>query len=87
MIANRKGDRATAQKALDSLIVEHGDNGLYQQAQVYAQFGDKQKAIAALLAAREAGDSGLIQLYNDPLLDPVRKEPEFSRLLKDIGFV
>lgn len=87
IIARRKGDTAKAQAALDSLISEHGDNGLYQQAQVYAQWGDKPKAIAALLAAREAGDSGLIQMFYDPLLAPVQKEPEFSRLLKDIGFV
>jgi hypothetical protein len=25
--------------------------------------------------------------YYDPLLTPVRREPEFSHLLKDIGFV
>jgi TolB-like protein/Tfp pilus assembly protein PilF len=87
IIARQQGDTAAAQAALDRLISEHGNNGLYQQAQVYAQWGDKQKAMAALLAAREEGDSGLIQMYNDPLLVPVRKEPEFSRLLSDIGFV
>ena len=87
IIAQRKGDMSKAQAALDSLISEHGDNGLYQQAQVYAQWRDAPKAIAALLAARAAGDSGLIQMYYDPLLAPVQKEPEFSRLLKDIGFV
>jgi TolB-like protein/Tfp pilus assembly protein PilF len=87
MIANRRGDRASAQRALESLVAEYGDNGLYQQAQVYAQWGDKPKAMGALLAARNAGDSGLVQLNNDPLLGPVRNEPEFLRLLKDIGFV
>lgn len=87
IVARRKGDMAKAQDALDSLIAEHSNNSLYQQAQVYAQWGDKPKAIAALLAARAAGDSGLIQMHYDPLLQPVRNEPEFSRLLKDIGFV
>ena len=87
IIAHRQGNKAAAQAALDQLVAEHGDNGLYQQAQIYAQWGEADKAIAALLAARAAGDAGLIQLYNDPMLEPVRKRPEFSRLLKDIGFV
>jgi hypothetical protein len=26
-------------------------------------------------------------MYNDPLLEPLRKRPEFSSLLKSLGFV
>jgi hypothetical protein len=26
-------------------------------------------------------------MQNDPLLDPIRKAPEFSNLLKSLGFV
>lgn len=87
IVAQLQGDKAAAQSAVDRLIAEHGDNSLYQQAQVFAQWGDGDRAIAALLAAREAWDSGLINMFNDPLLKPVRGRPEFSRLLKDIGFV
>lgn len=64
-----------AQKALDQMIAEHGANSLYQQAQVYAQWGDVPKAVQALLDARTAGDSGLIQMYYDPLLIPVQSDP------------
>lgn len=87
MVAQRKGDMVKAQKALDQMIAEHGTNSLYQQAQVYAQWGDVPKSVKALLDARAAGDSGLIQMYYDPLLIPVRGDAQFSRLLKDIGFV
>jgi TolB-like protein/Flp pilus assembly protein TadD len=87
IVAHRKGKVAEAQQAFDKLVAEHGSNSLYQQAQVYAQWGDVPKGMQALLDARAAGDSGLIQMYYDPLLNPLRKEPEFSRLLKDIGFV
>jgi len=87
IVAQRKGNTAQAQKLLGELIAENGSNSLYQQAQVYAQWGDVPKSINALSEARAAGDGGLIQMYYDPLLTPVRGEPEFSRLLKDIGFV
>ena len=87
VVAHRRDDETQAKAALDQLISEHGTNGYYQQAQVYAQWGDADKAIAALQAAREASDAGLISLYNDPVLEPIRNRPEYSRLLKDIGFV
>ena len=87
IVEQRQGNAAQAQKYLNELIGENGTNSLYQQAQVYAQWGEVTKSIKALNEARAAGDSGLIQMYYDPLLTPVRGQPEFSRLLKDIGFV
>ena len=87
IVARRKGKASEAQQAFDEMVAEHGSNSLYQQAQIYAQWGDLPKALQALIDARAAGDSGLIQMYYDPMLNPVRNEPEFSRLLKDIGFV
>jgi len=87
MVARRKGNATEAQKLFNQMVTEHGTNSLYQQAQIYAQWGDAPKSIKALQDARAAGDSGLIQMYYDPLLNPVRNDPEFSRLLKDIGFV
>ncbi len=87
IVARRKGNAAQAEKAFSEMVAENGSNSLYQQAQVYAQWGDMANSIKALQEARAAGDSGLIQMYYDPLLTPVRNDPEFSRLLKDIGFV
>ena len=87
MVAKRRGNLAQAQQFFDQMVAEHGANSLYQQAQIYAQWGHTAKSTRALRDARAAGDSGLIQMYYDPLLNPVRNEPEFSSLLKDIGFV
>jgi TolB-like protein/lipoprotein NlpI len=87
IIAQQKGDKATAQKAVADMIAEHGNNSLYQQAQIYSQWGDKAKAIEALQAAYAAGDSGVGGMKVDPLLEPVRKDPDFSRLLNRMGFV
>jgi len=86
IIAKKQGRKAEADSAMARLVAEHGDNGLYQQAQVLAQWGDRAAALAALSKARSTGDSGLILMRNDPLLDPLRKEPEFARLLSDLGF-
>jgi TolB-like protein/tetratricopeptide (TPR) repeat protein len=86
IVAQRQGNPAEAQAALARLVQEHGDNSLYQQAEVYAQWGDRDKALAALRDARADFDSGLILVRNDPLLDPLRMDAEFLRLLQDLGF-
>ena len=66
--------------------VELGDKALYQQAQVLAQMGDRESAITALEQARAVGDGGLIYARNDPMLDPLRSEPQFARMLQGMGF-
>ncbi len=87
IVERKKGNMEKAQQTLDRFVAENGNNSLYQQAQVYAQWGDVRESVKALQEARAVGDSGLIQMYYDPLLIPVRQDPEYSRLLKDIGFV
>jgi TolB-like protein/Tfp pilus assembly protein PilF len=85
IVDRRLGDDGSAQKAFDQLVSEVGDAALYQQAQVLAQWGRSDDALAALERARAVGDSGLIYLTTDPLLDPIRNNPRFQRLLNDIA--
>jgi TolB-like protein/Tfp pilus assembly protein PilF len=80
------GQHAAARAAMDRLVAELGDTVLYQQAQVLAQWGDREAAIERLLKARAAGDSGLIYARNDPFLDPLRGDPRVKALLARIGF-
>jgi TolB-like protein/Tfp pilus assembly protein PilF len=87
LVANRLGKRPEAERILAEMIAEYGDESEYQYAQVYAQWGEQAKALVALQRARSHDDSGLVMMQNDPLLDPVRKAPEFSGLLKSVGFV
>ena len=82
----RLGDRPAAEAGLAAMIAEYGDNSLYQQAQVHAQWGQIEAALAALEKALSAGDSGLVQSRNDPLLDPLRREPGFTAILRQLGF-
>jgi hypothetical protein len=69
-----------------SLVEGYRDNGLYQQAQVHAQWGDFDQSIDALKRAREIGDPGVSQVVVDPLLDPLRGDPRFAELMAAIGF-
>jgi serine/threonine-protein kinase len=80
------GDKEDADSAMALLIADYRDNGLYQQAQVYAQWGDFEQAVQALNHARDIGDPGVSQIVADPLLDPLRGEPKFIELMAAVGF-
>jgi TolB-like protein/Tfp pilus assembly protein PilF len=87
IVTAKMGDRAKAEALLSSMIAEFGDESEYQYAQIYAQWGDQAKSLAALQSARDHDDSGLVMMQADPLLDPIRKTKEFSDLLKSVGFM
>ena len=86
-IVDRKmGQAAAAEADYAGLIKEGGDTVHYQQAQVLAQWGRKDEALAQLEQAFALRDAGLVRLRNDPLLDPVRVDARFVKLEKAIGF-
>ncbi|MFZ2508012.1 MAG: TIR domain-containing protein [Steroidobacteraceae bacterium] len=86
IVEQRLGDGAAARAAMGGLIEELGNRALYQQAQILAQWGDAEAAIARLTEAHRVGDSGLIYARNDPMLDPLRDDARFADLLNRIGF-
>lgn len=86
IVEHRLGNMAAATAAKSELVEDLGDRVLYQQAQILAQWGERDAAIACLEKALRIGDSGLIYSRNDPLLDPLRDNPRFVRLLGSIGF-
>jgi TolB-like protein/tetratricopeptide (TPR) repeat protein len=87
MLARRAGRNADADAVFADLVAKSGDNGLYQQGQILAQWGEVDRALHTLQRARAAGDPGLFLAGQDPLLDPLRKDGRFSRLLGQLGFV
>jgi TolB-like protein/tetratricopeptide (TPR) repeat protein len=87
IIARRQGRGPEAARALQQLTSEHGDNSLYQQAQILAQWGEVPAALARLREAIAKIDSGLIYLRNDPFVDPLRSDAAFNDLLSRLGFV
>ena len=84
--AARSGDAAGLKTAIEKLLHEFGDASTYQQAQIAAQNGQADQAMAKLLQAREIGDVGLALAYTDPMLDPLKGRADFSQLLTDLGF-
>jgi TolB-like protein/tetratricopeptide (TPR) repeat protein len=85
IVDKKLGNSPAGEKAMEQLISELGDNALYQQAQILAQWGDTNRALDALRRAKVVGDAGLLQAGVDPLLTPLRKVPEFVQLIDD-GF-
>ena len=81
------GRTAEAEADYAELIKEGGDTVHYQQAQVLAQWGRKDDALAQLEQALALRDAGLVRLRNDPLLDPVREDARFAKIEQTIGFV
>ena len=86
IVLGHLGKQAEAQQNLDKLIRDYAENGLYQQAQVHAQWGDADSALNCLNRSREIGDPGTSQVLVDPLLDPIRDDPRFEALLAQTGY-
>jgi predicted Zn-dependent protease len=82
---DRLGSLAEAKAALAELASDTETVCLYQQGKVLAQWGATDEAIATLARARAEHDAGLIDLRFDPMLDPLRRHPEFIDLLKSMG--
>ena len=82
----RLGRHAEAEAALAALKATAGNAWAYQFAQVYAQWGDTNKALDWLDIAYQLKDAGLIFLKMDKLLDPVRQEPRFQAIYAKLNF-
>lgn len=87
IIARRRGDQAGAEKELAALTAEMGDRSLYQYAQVFAQWGEHDRALTSLEQAWTKRDGGFVMMYSDPLLAPLRGEARFRKLAEAGGFV
>ncbi len=79
------GDQDSAQHRVDSMVADYGDSASYQYGQIYAQWGDINKALSWLETAWEIRDPGLLQAGTDSLLDPLRGEPRFIKVLESAG--
>ncbi len=86
-VALREGNAAEAQRAFGDLVQSQGDNGLYQQAQILAQWNKINQALDVLDKCVEELDSGLVYLLSDPFLEPLKNQPRFKLLLRRLHFV
>jgi TolB-like protein/tetratricopeptide (TPR) repeat protein len=78
------GHAAQAQAALDELM-SVPDPPAYQIAQVYAWWGDKDRAFLLLERARLTRDAGIRYLKYDPLLEKLRSDARWPALMRKLN--
>ena len=83
-IHQRKAEGLDLLNGLERKIRDRGvgdPEGTYKIAQAYAVLGDKTSAIRALRMSVESGFFSYPYLSKDPLLNDLRREPEFDQIL------
>jgi len=82
----RLGRHADAEAARARLWEMQGESAAYQFATIYAQWGDKGKALDWLDTAVRVRDPGLTLLRDDSFVDSLRKEPRFQAVERELRF-
>jgi TolB-like protein len=80
------GRHADAQGMLAKFQASASDAAAYQYAEIYAQWGNVPKALEWLDTAVRLRDPGLVDLKTDPLMDPLRQEPRFQAIERELKF-
>jgi len=83
---DKLGRHADAEAVLAKLRASQGDDVAYQYAEIYAQWGDTAKALEWLDTTVRLRDPGLSSMKVDPLMDPLRKEPRFQGIVRELKF-
>jgi tetratricopeptide (TPR) repeat protein len=86
VIYDKLGRHADAEAELSQLKAAQGDTAAYQYATIYAQWGNRAQALEWLGTALRLRDPGLEYLKTDPLMDPLRKEPRFQAIERELKF-
>ena len=86
VVYDKLGRHADAEAALAKLKAALGDTAAYQYATIYAQWGNRAQALEWLGTALRLRDPGLVYLKTDPLMDPLRKEPRFQAVMRELKF-
>jgi TolB-like protein/Tfp pilus assembly protein PilF len=88
MTLARMGKSDLARQELQSFQERSGDAASYQYAEICAALGDNDQAFHWLANARRVRDPGLMsQVYVDPMLEPLRSDPRWAKLVRELGFV
>jgi TolB-like protein len=86
VVYDRLGRHPDAEAELSKIKAMGGDAAAYQYATIYAQWGNRSSALEWLDAALRLHDPGLVTLKTDPLLDPLRKDPRFQAIERELKF-
>jgi TolB-like protein/Flp pilus assembly protein TadD len=86
VVYRKLGRAADAEAMLHRVMSSEGDEGAYDFACIYAQWGDIPQALHWLEIALRQRDPDLAALKVEPELDPLRKEPRFHAVERDLNF-
>jgi TolB-like protein len=86
MTDEKLGLHAVSEVQLRRLENFAGDAVAYQYAQIEAQRGHSTQAIKWLDSALRLRDPGFRRLKTDPLMDPIRNEPRFQAIERELNF-
>jgi TolB-like protein/Tfp pilus assembly protein PilF len=84
LVYEKLGRHADAQAAVAKIQAMMGDTTAYQYSAIYAQWGDTAKALEWLESAMRLRDPGLALIKVDPLMDPLRNEPRFQAIEREL---
>jgi TolB-like protein len=83
---DKLGQRRESDAQIKRMTEFSGDALAYQYSQIYAQRGDRDRALEWLDVALRLRDPGFRRLKSDPLLDPLRREPRFQAIERTLKF-
>jgi TolB-like protein/Flp pilus assembly protein TadD len=86
VVYRKLGRRAAAEAMLQRVVASVGDDGAYDIACIYAQWGDIPLALHWLEIALRQRDPDLAVLKVESDLDPLRKEPRFQAIERELKF-
>ena len=86
LVYKKLGRDADAKAAMAKIEAMQGDTAAYQYSATYAQWGDTAKALEWLESALHLRDPGLSLLKTDPLIAPLRKEPRYRAVERQLNF-
>jgi TolB-like protein/Flp pilus assembly protein TadD len=86
LVYNKLGRHADAQAMLTKLRAGLGDDGAYEYTSIYAQWGYTAQALEWLETAMRLHRPWLERMKATPLLDPLRHEPRFQAVERELKF-
>jgi TolB-like protein/Tfp pilus assembly protein PilF len=86
VVYRKLGRKADAEAMFHRVMSSEGDEGAYDFACIYAQWGDIPRALHWLEIALRQRDHDLAVLKVEQDLDPLRKEPRFQAIERELKF-
>jgi tetratricopeptide (TPR) repeat protein len=86
IVYEKLGRHADAETQLANFTAASGDSFPCTLAEIYATWGNTAKALEWLEKGLRIRDPGMEQLKVDPFLDPLRKEPRFQAIERELKF-